>query len=269
MLRKNSILLMISCLAANTMTFAANTYKDYQPPNKPFFILLGAGGSYSDDADISVNLKQWDPAKQGYSDDVGGTVLYTVGLGYQIMPLFALDVEVTERPSFGYTRYQTPTANSSTPGFAGIKTRKFDLDSTSIMANVLLNGQSANLFMNLGHDVIVQPIVGAGLGIAYNKVSNFHSVQAVSSSPGSNNVTSTMQPKTDSAFAWQAFIAIEALYGAQWALDIGYRYFDGGDFESNNFLTDIPSGLSSQVTASPWKGELTANEWFINLKYFI
>lgn len=265
-----STLCLVANCSATTLSYkdAAVVYKD-SIQEKPFFVLLGIGGSYSMRTSIATNPSQWDPAIQGYTNDLGSSVLYTAGLGYNLSSLFTTDIEVTARPSYSYMQYQVPGAGASTPGFAGTKTREFDLLNTSIMANLYINGKAVKLFTHMGSKTILQPIVGLGLGIAYNTVSDFHSVQASSSVAGSNDVTSIMNSNTKSAFAWQAFLGAEAVYADTWALDLGYRYFNGGHFESNNYLTNVPSGLTSQLTVSPWSGTLRANEWFINLKYFI
>lgn len=236
---------------------------------RPFFILLGGGYSYSNKTSLSVNLNQWDPAVQGYSNDLGNTVLYTAGIGYNFTPFISADIEITKRPFYSYSKYQVPAPGASTPGFAGIKTRKFDLANNSIMANFYVNGKAFNLFAHLGNKMILQPLVGVGLGVAYNTVSDFHSVQAASSVSGTNNVTSTMGEYTKTTFAWQAILGAEVNYVNAWAIDLGYRYFNGGTFQTNNYLTNVPSGTTTQITVSPWSGKLTANEWFIHLKYFI
>lgn len=260
-------ILAVSC-ASNA--FAQGCCNGWVPCyNNQVFVLLGSGASASRDARLSVDTPPWDAANEGYGGNLSHSVLYTAGLGYVFCPLVSSDIEVTYRPSFTYNKFQTAVAGASNPGVLGAKTREFDLSDTSIMGNVFLNGEGANLFACLNRCTILQPFIGGGIGVAYNHLSNFHSVLEETSSlgPGSSNVASIMNANTNTAFAWQLMAGAELLNRHKWGIDVGYRYFDGGRFKSNNYLVDVPGGSTTPVTITPWSGRLTANEVFANLKY--
>lgn len=235
---------------------------DSSGPAKKLHLILGTGASFSNESNISADPFLWDPPVQGYNATLDNSEFYTAGVGYQVSSLIDADIEVTYRPSFHYNKLQTPIP-SPTTGVLGSKTRQFDLTNSSVMANVFLDGQGTNLFTKLNSLTTLQPFVGGGIGIAYNTLSNFHSVLASSSIAGTNGVASIMNSNSQTTFAWQISAGAELLYAETWRLDLGYRYFDGGRFKSNNYL------FFNQVTVPPWSGRFTANEVFLNLNYFI
>lgn len=272
---KNSLISLATfiCISLYTQcSFSAHVNNQVVYVNKPnnrLFVLLGSGGSFSRNADISVNLQQWDPAIEGYNANLNNSVVYAVGIGYQFSCLFDVDLEINSRPAYSYSKFQTPVLGSSTPGFLGSKTRKFELKNVSALINIFVHGSGLNLFYDLWYGTIIEPFIGAGLGVSYNKLDNFHSVLATAFIPGSNNVGSIMNANQKSAFAWQFMIGLSLISNAKYGLDLGYRYFNGGNFESNNYITNVPPGLNQPLIASPWKGTLTANEVFLNLKYYL
>lgn len=260
--------ILIAGLSLSSPALFAGIQLNSTPVAKPVFVLLGPGYSFSQNADISVQ-SVWDPAIQGYNATLGNSMLYTAGMGYRFTPLFDVDVEITRRPSYSYSKFQTPVAGATSPGPIGINTRKFDFDNTTGMVNLILNGAGANIFANISPQTILQPFVGIGIGISYNTVSDFHSVLSTTPVAGSSNVASIMNPQTVTAFAWQAIVGLQLVHAQTWGIDLGYRYLDGGRFESNNYLTSVPSGFTQPITTAPWTGKFVANEVFLNLRYFL
>lgn len=235
----------------------------------PVFLILGTGAAFSNNANISANNSVWDTAEQGYNARLGNSEFYTAGIGVSFTPLVAASLEATRRPSFSYSKYQTPPDSaSSTPGFLGDKTRYFDLANTSVMANLLLNGQGLDWTLAPTNNISISPFVGLGAGVSYNEVSNFHSVLPITnSSTTGSTVASVMSSNTTSAFAWQAMLGVDMRYKQKFGVEIGYRYFDGGVFHTNNYIQADNTALAGEVP--PWKGRLTTNEAFLNLKYYI
>lgn len=68
--------------------------------------------------------------------------------------------------------------------------------------------------------------------------------------------------------AYQGLLGFE-LNHKNMSLDVGYRYFNGGQFQSNTYLTDPVSGYNYPTVAPAWKGTLAANEVFLDLRYAI
>lgn len=163
----------------------------------PFFVTVGAGASFSADSKVSVasatstnnsgttpSTAFWDGANEGYNHNLDTSEFYTVALGYHWNDLFSTSVELTNRPSYKYRKTQTvgSTTNPQT-SFSGIeglgnKKRYFDLNSTSLTFNIDL--RSGGIFewasWRCGEHIGIQLILGGGIGVAYNKVENFHSI---------------------------------------------------------------------------------------------
>lgn len=234
-------------------------------PSHPFFLTFGSGYSFSNDTHINADPLFWDASPQGYNSTVKNSEIYTAGFGVHINPLISADIEATYRPSFSYQKFQTSIA-TGTVAFAGNKTRYFDFSNASVMANLLLHGQgfSDHLLWQVGGDMTVQPIIGGGAGIAYNRVSDFHSVEA----DGSGNVVSIQNPQTTTSMAWQALAGLELAVGQRVSIDTGYRYFSGGKFRSNNYYYSLAGNPGANAIAvTPWRGRFKTGEIFINLNY--
>ncbi|MBA2653464.1 MAG: outer membrane beta-barrel protein [Gammaproteobacteria bacterium] len=236
------------------------------PQGNQLYFKLETGCSHSRYTDINVDPRIWDAAIQGYGNDLGCSEFYGAAIGYQINPLLGADFSVIRRPSFEYQKFQTPPS-ADTPNFLGTKTRYFDFQDTSIMFNLTLYaaGLSDCLTLHVGRSAFIQPFIGAGLGIAYNTVENFHSVLGDDPNAFLAPVSSIMLEETKSAFAWQLNAGLELVSGQNWHAGVGYRYFDGGRFNSNDFV--INEILSQKV--SPWQGDFRSNEGFVFLKYAI
>lgn len=266
-----AITAIFSSFCASPTFAVTKTYSSAFQNNdsRHFFLNMGTGYSFSREANIQVPQLGtfWDTAVQGYNANLGNAALYSAGAGYQFSNLIAVDVEATHRQQFNYHKFQTPTSGTSDGVSLGTKTRYFDLANTSVMANAYFFGSGLNWFIPVSCTVIMQPFIGGGIGVAYNTLSNFHSVLSTTTS-GSNNIASIMNPKTFSAFAWQAMIGLELVGSNTWGFDLGYRYFDGGEFKTNNYLTDPAVNPPLPPTsAPPWSGTLTSNEVFLNFKY--
>jgi len=133
------------------------------------------------------------------------------------------------------------------------------------MFNGTIDGQglSDHLSWRTGEHGSIQPFVGAGIGVSYNTVSNFHTVLTAN-----EEITAKMLDKTQASLAYQ-FNA-----GLEWtcqrlSIDLGYRYFNGGDFRSNNYIDRVSgtTGLTlAPITVPPWTSSLATNELFVTAK---
>lgn len=238
----------------------------------PFFLTFESGISFSRTAQISADPILWDPAFEGYNSKLHNSELYALGFGYQFTPLVNASITGTYRPSFKYQKFQTriPGGRQSFP--TDQKTRKFNLSNKALMASVSFNGQGMNLCTNIGSDIILQPVVGGGIGVSYNQTSNFYSI-LTTQSPGLSHVSimgDGLANKT--SFAWQLEGAIEMLYCQRFAVSLGYRYFDGGKFKTtDHVIPGIVAGTTPSAAAAAqvpaWNGKLRTQEIFLKLKY--
>ncbi len=229
------------------------------------YLIAGVGGSFTRCADICVDLNFWDAAVEGYNAQLGKSELYTIGLGYQAHAALRTTFEASFRPSLSYCKFQTGI-NEGEANFLGNKTRYFNLSNASLMFNAYIDGAgiTPGLDLNIGCDFHIQPFIGAGIGLSYNKIYNFHSVTTTLANAISYTVGSAMVSTKHRTFSWQAFAGLEVARTSFCSLDIGYRYFDGGKIKSNNWALAV---LPPQTT-SPWTGKLRANEFFVNFNLF-
>lgn len=255
-------------------TLSFFTIKD-EPIEFPFFLSFGSGISFSKQAKIFANPVVWDPAFEGYNGKLHQTAQYAVGFGYQFTQLISLNIEGTYRPSFKYRKFQTSSANG-TPLATSQKTRKFDLSNRSLMANVTLSGQGINFYTHLGSNAILQPFIGAGIGISNNQTSNFHSVLTSQNIAGFGLKDISVMGndiKNKTNFAWQLEGGFEMLYCQKLGIELGYRYFNSGKFKTTDHI--IPGAVPflpapyaiGGVQTFPWIGKLMTHELFVKLKY--
>jgi len=226
--------------------------------NQSAYIKLGSGGSYSMNANIVADPAFWDASPQGYNGKVGHTAFYSAAFGYNYTPLISGDIQYIYRPSYSYSKFQTSTA-LGTVDFNGDKTRHFDLQSNSLMANLYLHGaaMSNSLKVDLSNAHAIEPFIGGGLGVGFNTVSNFYSVKT-------NGVYAAIEPDNfRTSLAWQLSAGLQLINDTNFNLAAGYRYYNGGSFSSANFTTDYPS------YNTPWNGTVQANEFFVTLAYRI
>ena len=222
------------------------------------YIKLGSGGSYSMNANTKVSATYWDASPQGYNGTVGSTAIYSAAFGYNYSPMLSGDVEFIYRPAYSFSKFQTSTA-VGTINFNGDKTRNFDLQSNSVMANLYLHGSgiSDSLKMNVMNMLTIAPFIGGGLGVAFNDMNSFYSART-------NGVYAAIeQDNFRTALAWQLSAGLELMSAGPFDFAAGYRYYNGGTFSSSTFLID------TQTYQSPWKGTVQANEFFITLGYKI
>ena len=231
----------------------------------PYFIEVGTGISFSQPTHVSVDLNYWNPSPQGYDSSMKNAALYMAGIGYTVNSWFNFDFNATYRGGYRYTQFQshdpTDVANP-----LPARTRFFNFSSTAVMFNGTIDAQgiSDHLILNTGTQGFIQPFIGAGIGASYNTVSNFHTILT-----DTDNATSVMQDNTKASLAYQFNAGLEWVY-QRISIDIGYRYFNGGNFKSHDYLAtrvDGITGIPLHTIAIPaWNGTFSTNELFLTAK---
>lgn len=230
----------------------------------PWFLEFGSGISWSNNANITADPIRWNPSPDGYNSRLGTVPLYTAGIGYIINPLISADVNYTFRGIYKYKKHQVST-ESNVQNPLGNRTRYFNLNSNALMFNVTLYGQglSDRLTYEMDSFGVIQPIIGGGVGVSYNTMSNFHMVLDSNSA-----VTSVMQDYTKSSFSWQLNAGLEWKKD-RFSFDLGYRYFNAGSFKSNNALITRTNDAGTPITTNTipaWSSTLSANEIYFTAK---
>lgn len=269
-MKKKIFLLCALCLFVMPHILQA---EECEPPKAPVipcniqrpFLYVGGGYAWSRKASLEVDPAFWESSPQGYDGDLGNSEFYTLGAGYHFNPLFSMMLEATYRPSFEYKRFQTSTA-VATPGFLGTKTRHFRFDNWAVLVDAFLNKQG-DYWQIGGKCGCFAPFVGAGVGISYNTVKDFHSVLPRDPITTFMPVRSIMPDFTKISWAGQLMAGFVSRVTPFMTFEIGYRRFFGGRFWSNRYFDDVPSGLTSSIIIPAWRGTFQANELFVGLCY--
>ena len=183
----------------------------------------------------------------GYAANLGNAPMVGLGFGYYFNEHLSGGFSINHRSNFRYRLFFQSSIVVTTPGFLAPKTRFFDFDNTSFMANL----RADYILCHKNHPrLILKPYIGLGIGLSKNTVYNFHSVTTDSVVFGgfpTFTVGSIMNDKTINQFAWQADLGFQIAFKECLLFGIGYRYFNGNKFISNNYSVNVPA---------PWVGSL-------------
>lgn len=208
----------------------------------------------------------WDHAPEGWNHRLDNTFIYGAFFGYNFSRLISLELAYNYRPSFKYAKFQTAPPGSS----IGDRVRHFDLENRTLMLNSIFHLSAFSEGMqNFQEKTGVEPFINLGAGLASNKVGNFYG-EGVGIKPGV--IFSKMGDKTTYSFAAQAGAGINMMFTHNWAMKVGYRFLYGGNFKTQNYVTDDPDNQHKEIPgsgniANPWSGRLLANEVYATLSY--
>lgn len=256
-------ILKLYVLLAITLPAYAHQYKEC---DIWYYLRAEAGASFSMDSHICANPIIWDPAVEGYNATLGTAPMVGLEGGVNFHEWLSLGTRVNFRSKFKYCKKQT-SINASEPGFIGDKTRFFNLDNTSFMINLAFNRTEKSFgweFCNFS----INPFAVIGIGWGRTTLYNFHSQRAETVTVGNfttNRVASIMSPNANNNFVWDGQLGLNFVFCKDLSVSIGYRYFDGGHFKSNNYLIDVTPDFDSPININAWLGKLRANELVIQL----
>jgi len=250
-------LISLSMLLSST-SFAGAI--ELPPAPSPWYVVLGGGYAWSNSTHTNLDLSFWDPALEGYNSRLGYSPFITLGVGKRVCPILLSEVTSSYFNDFLYRRYQSST-QAPTPGFTGTsRVRHFDLNNFNVLYNLILN--SDHFGLNFFH-IYFTPFIGVGGGLALNTVKNFYTNVAT------GDVTSiglnTMRVLSG---AGQAEVGLMAYVSDKLSVDMGYRYYYGGDFRSvSSIFITTGSGSPAAIAAPAWRGTLTANILFAEMRF--
>ncbi len=179
-----------------------------------------------------------------------------VGIGYQFNSWLRFDVTGEFRGRSGFTindRYSNPPADCSNlyaqaAGYATCSNFGENTNRGNVSSMVLL----ANAYLDLGTWYGLTPFIGAGVGVAQNKVSgvtdNGFATNLVTASADPANVgfsaTSsaygTAGNGTKTNFAWAAMAGVGYDVAQNLKLELGYRYLNLGKITTGNYSCAAP-----------------------------
>jgi hypothetical protein len=269
-MQKNFALLVVLMVTLNAYSRSCDFKDGCCSSPLPFFIVVGSGYSASMCAQIHPDPALWDAVKEGYSAKLGHAALFEAGVGYTIRDWLAASVVAAYRGVYRYKKFQSLQA-AQTPTLGTTKVRYFDVENASVLFNLMIN--SAHRWAWHFHDCMsLAPVVAGGLGLAQNRVSNFHTVLGVLAPSETNYVESI-----HGLYVNKYTFAAHADVGISWAMcrrvqcDLGYRFYYGGTFKTSDYGLDVPGGIMSPqeynrpIQETPWCSKLKANEFFIDV----
>lgn len=175
--------------------------------------------------------------------DFGNSVLLGIGLGYRVNDLFRIEATLGYLPGLSFSGRDDIDPDNVTTA-----------DATSLVAMVAG-------YVNLGRFVAadrINPYVGAGIGVARNELDD---VQTTLWSGSRWSVPSG----TSTGLAWMlaAGVSIEATPSV--TVDLGYRYLDLGQAETDAGIVQTSGGARFQATGM--EADLSAHVFNVGLRY--
>ena len=230
-----------------------------------FYIKVGSGVSFSESSNIVAVYPPWNPAVEGYDADLGNCAIAGFSVGCELFHVLDLEVNISNRSTFKYRKYQIPTAGTQP------YTREFDLSVTPILfsANILGRG-IPHLHWNVGGDSKIYPMIGAGVGVSNLLITNFRTtgLPATGGSSPFASFSAENQYTLRKNFTYTLLAGFEYSCGDRFAVGTGYRWFNAGSFDGPQYLR-ASTGSAVDVAGDAWEMRFIANEWFIEFKIFI
>jgi len=231
--------------------------KENNEENPYYSIGFSTGGSFALKPKLNVDTSVWDPSPEGYNSRLSDTYFFGANLRYDTGPKMAFSFEYTKKGDSKYRKYQTSELGIA--GSIGDKTRFFKLQNETFMVNALIKAPAISerlIFHLYGHKVV--PYIGAGLGMAINYLSDFHSITSAGVS------TSIMNGNTSRNLAYQFIIGAESEVTKNISLGVAYRFLNAGRFESNNYIYG-PQNLGF-IPVPAWNAILKTQEIVFSIR---
>ena len=230
-----------------------------------FYIKAGSGISFAESAHVVAPSPPWTPAIQGYNSKLGNCPIASVSIGCELFRVVDLEVNISNRSTFKYRKFQTPTTGG------GSYTRKFDLSVTPILFSANLLGRGIPyLHWNVGCGKTFYPMIGGGVGVSSLQITNYRTTGLPPSGASSPfaSFSAENQYTLRKKFTYTLLAGIEYSHHNYWAIGTGYRWFNAGHFKGPRYQR-VASGAAVDLSSDQWKMRFRANEWFIEFKIFI
>ncbi len=207
------------------------------------FAFIGASKAQEDRLETHLRLENnyifWDEQEVEFSEptgeselDVGNeeSVSFVLAYGCRINPVIRNDISYTY---VAETEFEGPYLHN---GVATGVDGSVEVRTHAFMYNVFADFGEV-LEPQLKTDGVVNPYVGAGIGVALHDLTN---IEVGSSSVGDEQTTE---------FAWHVSLGVEFMVSDHFLISVGYRYLDFGTAESDDQASagSIATGLSDPL----------------------
>lgn len=235
-----------------------------RPQDYSFYVKVASGVSCSAPDHVCASYPPWNPALQGYDAPLGHAPIFSLNIGWEYLHVLDLEVNIANRSTFTYRKFQTPTAGGES------YTREFDLNVTSIFFGAYLLGRGVpHVHKDIGCGTIY-PMVGAGLGGSDLLITNYRTIclPPTGDSAPYASFSAENQYTLRRNFTYKVQIGVEYSHQDSWVVGTGYRWFDAGHFKGPRYQR-VANGSAVDVACDTWKMRFRAHEWFIEFRFFV
>jgi opacity protein-like surface antigen len=271
-------------LAGATTVAAAADLRGPVPvglPPAPVAMPIAESSGWYLRGDVGVGVLN--TGKLGYSDNnpnvtivdkhLGAQIHGGIGVGYQFNSWFRADItgeyrgsaKLRLRDEYSYQQPCLLAINAAqTCQVFGTNSGRGDVSSLVGLAN---------LYLDLGTWHGLTPYIGAGFGIAQNRLSgiadrgyNFSFSTTAPNNPDAyGTATGSAGSGTKSSFAYALMAGVSADVAPNWKLDVGYRYLNMGKYQSGTYVCAAPCGTPYSLQGR----NLDAHEVRVGLRWML
>lgn len=210
----------------------------------------------------NANPSEWDTPAEAYNKNKTNRGFYTFEIGKQVQHYVDVSLMYLNHETFNYQMYQQRIASSHKLENTE-QTKPFNLNNRALLVSGFLHPDHNWYKIST---VGLSPFIGGGIGYALNQIDNFYSTSGKGLNKAAVHSNSSMVNQVNiNSFAWQASAGLSIHPITHLSLDVGYRYYDGGNLETANNVTNSSPANNNLIT--PWSGHLSMNQLFVDFKY--
>lgn len=249
------------------LNYAFSMNSNFKNPNAAQFNTAPAVTSGSNNANSNP-----DNAKLGDAVGLG------IAVNYNCCSWFTLGISGELYTPFSYSKAYTGGTAATDAGTAGAAenlgvnySRSFTLNHQSFMFNAYLH-LPERLAWGVGH-MNITPLIGGGVGVGLNKVSNFVSTGWSTTTGGAGvlQLTTLAAPNLKASVAGQATAGLNFQpEGSDMSFGVVYRFYYGGKFNTGkNYQLNDSYNYGKVVALDAWTGRLMTNQvaMFLNFEF--
>ncbi len=260
------VMTLVASMFVLSMPLAANWCCE---PQVTPYVKIVSGVTFPCSPNVSALPPAWDSAIEGYNSDFDTRPILGGAIGAEVGAYGALDLSLAYRGQFNYEKFQTPGSGASIDPLGVPRTRRFNLDATSLLCSVYLYGRCFECLTWQCGSGVFYPVVGVGVGTSRIVIWDFRTT-GLPPLPGNETLLAFSGDNQYSVrwrFTYQASAGFEYRHCDSWALGFGYRWFDAGRFSGPRYFRDKFGG-SFDAGNNVWKMSLRSNELYVDLKLF-
>jgi opacity protein-like surface antigen len=176
------------------------------------------------------------------------------GVGYQWNNWFRVDATVEYRGAASFHALD----RFFNPFFGGGRFDTNDYTASKSEFVALVNG-----YIDLGTWWCVTPFVGAGVGVAYNKIEHFRDVNVITAGGG------WADTGTQTNFAWALMAGAAYKVTPSFAVELSYRYLNLGKAQTGLLVNLDPTVVSGNPLAPVTFNNLQSHDIMLSMRWML